>query len=105
LIGGFILGNKNGGSRIVVRAIGPSLSEFGVAAPLQDSVLDPYNSSGTRIAADNDWKDSQEVAIEASGFSPSDSREAAIVSVLAPGPYTAIVRSNDDTSGVALVEV
>src|SRR6516225_3537843 len=31
LIGGFILGNKNGGSRIVVRAIGPSLSEFGVA--------------------------------------------------------------------------
>jgi hypothetical protein len=74
LIGGFILGNKNGGSRIVVRAIGPSLSEFGVAAPLQDPVLDPYNSSGTPIAADNDWKDSQEVAIKASGFSPSDSR-------------------------------
>lgn len=89
----------------MVRAIGPSLSEFGVAAPLQDPMLDLYNSSGTRIAADNDLKDSQEVAIEASGFSPSDSCEAAIVSVLAPGAYTAIVRSNDDTSGVALVEV
>jgi hypothetical protein len=45
------------------------------------------------------------VAIEASGFSPSDPREAAIVSVLAPGAYTAIVRRNDDTSGVALVAV
>ena len=105
LIGGFVLGNENGGSRIVVRAIGPSLSGFGIAAPLQDPVLDLYNSSGTRIATDDDWKDSQEVAIEASGFSPSDSREAAIVSVLAPGAYTAIVRSHDNTSGVALVEV
>ncbi len=105
LIGGFILGHQNGGSRIMVRAIGPSLSGFGIAAPLQDPVLDLYNSSGTRIAADDDWKDSQEVAIEAAGLSPSDSREAAIVSVLAPGAYTAIVRSRDDTSGVALVEV
>ena len=105
LIGGFILGNQSGGSRIVVRAIGPSLSRFGVAAALQDPVLDLYNGSGTRIAADNDWKDSEEVAIEASGLSPSDSREAAIVSVLPPGAYTAIVRSHDDTSGVALVEV
>jgi len=68
-------------------------------------MLDLYNSSGTRIAWDNDWKDSQEVAIEASGFSPSDSREAAIMSVLAPGANTAIVRGRDDTSGVALVEV
>ncbi len=105
LIGGFILGNKNGGSRVVVRAIGPSLSGFGIATPLQDPVLDLYNSSGTRIAADNDWKDSQEVAIEASGLSPRDSREAAIMSVLGPGTYTAIVRSHNDTSGVALVEV
>ena len=76
-----------------------------IAAPLPDPVLDLYNSSGTRIAADNDCKGSQEVAIEASGFSPSDSREVAIMSVLAPGAYTAIVRSHDDTSGVALVEV
>ena len=68
-------------------------------------MLDLYNSSGARVAADNNWKDSQEVAIEASGFSPSDSREAAIVSVLAPGPYTAIVRGHDDASGIALVEV
>ena len=105
LIGGFILGHQNGGSRIAVRAIGPSLSGFGIAAPLQDPMLDLYNSSGTRIAADDDWKDSQEVAIEAAGLSPGDSREAAIVSVLAPGAYTAIVRSHDDRSGVALVEV
>jgi hypothetical protein len=76
-----------------------------IAAPLPDPVVDLYNNSGTHIAADNDWKDSQEVALEASGLSPSDSREAAIMSALAPGAYTAIVRSHDDTSGVALVEV
>jgi hypothetical protein len=68
-------------------------------------MLDLYNSSGTRIAEDNDWKESQEVAIEASGFSPSDSCEAAIMSVLAPGANTAIVRGIDDTIGVTLVEV
>ena len=89
----------------MVRAIGPSLSRFGIAAPLQDPVLDLYNSRGTHIATDNDWKESQEVAIEASGFSPGDSHEAAIMSVLAPGAYTAIVRSHDNTSGVAFVEV
>jgi IgA Peptidase M64 len=105
LIGGFILGNQNGGSRVLVRAIGPSLGGLGIAAPLQDPVLDLYNSSGTRIATDNNWKDKQEVAIEASGFSPGDAREAAIASVLPPGAYTAIVRGNNNTSGVALVEV
>jgi hypothetical protein len=68
-------------------------------------MLDLYNSSGTRIAEDNDWKESQEVAIEASGFSPSDSREAAIMSVRAPGANTAIVRGIDDTIGVTLIEV
>jgi IgA Peptidase M64 len=105
LIGGFILGKESGGSRIVVRVLGPSLSAFGVSVPLQDPMLDLYNSSGTRIAGDNDWKDTQEVAIQASGLSPKDTREAAIMSVLPPGAYTAIVRGNNNTSGVALVEV
>ena len=53
----------------------------------------------------DDWKESQETEIEATGLAPSDDHESAILSTLAPGAYTAIVRGALGTTGVGLVEV
>ena len=53
----------------------------------------------------DDWKETQQTEIEATGLAPSDDRESAILSTLAPGAYTAIVRGALDTTGVGLVEV
>ena len=103
IIGGFIVGN--GESPIMeVRAIGPSLMSSGVAAPLLDPTLELHDVNGTLLASDDDWRDGQESAIQASGLAPSDDRESAIMASLGPGNYTAVVRGKNDTTGVALVE-
>jgi hypothetical protein len=72
---------------------------------LKDPTLELHNASGTIIAFNNNWKDTQQAQIQASGLAPTDTRESAIVVTLAAGAYTAIVRGISNTSGVALVEV
>ena len=103
MIGGFILGG--GSAEVIVRAIGPSLTAFGVAGALQDPTLDLYDSFGTLIVSNDDWKDTQQTEIAATGLPPSNDKESAILMTLLPAPYTAIVRGKNDTTGVALVEV
>ena len=103
LIGGFILGHDT--TRIVVRAVGPSLAAEGVTAPLNDPVLELRDSSGTLIASNDDWKQNQESDLRAVRLDPSADSESAIFTRLEAGAYTAIVRGKDDSAGVALVEI
>jgi hypothetical protein len=104
MIGGFILGNGSANARVLIRAIGPSLTAFGVPNALADPTLELHNNNGAIIAANDDWRDTQQAEIEATGIPPSDDRESAIVQTLAPGAYTAVVRGKNNTIGVALVE-
>ncbi len=106
LIGGFILQPDGGvSSTILARAIGPSLAAAQVAGPLEDPEIELYDSNGASIAFNDNWKDSQETQIEATGLAPQNDQESAILKTLAAGPYTAIVRGVNMTSGVALVEI
>jgi hypothetical protein len=82
----------------------PVASGAGVAGALADPQLDPYDSQGTKIASNDNWKGAQKAEIMASGLAPSDDRESAISISLAPAAYTAIVSGVGETSGVALVE-
>ena len=104
MIGGFVIGGGSG-SQILVRAKGPSLAAAGVADALQDPVLDLHDSNGNLIATNDNWKDSQQGQIEATGQVPTDDRESAIVITLSQGSWTAIVRGKNNTSGVGQVEV
>ncbi len=103
LIGGFIAGE--GVSDVIVRAIGPSLTDFGIDGALQNPTLELHNIFGDIIASDDDWKDSQQAEIAATGLQPSKDLESAILATLSPGAYTAIVRGANNTTGVGLVEV
>ena len=103
MIGGFIIQTVN--SRIVARAIGPSLSAFGVGGALQDPALELKNSNGTTLISNNDWQQGQPIEIQKAGLAPTDPRESALISTLTPGQYTTIVSGNNNTTGVALVEV
>jgi hypothetical protein len=105
MIGGFILGNGSGAARVVIRAIGPSLGQFGVAGALQDPTLELRSASGVLVQSNDNWKDSQQAAIEATGLGPANDSEAAIVATLPQAAYTAIVAGKNGTTGVALVEV
>ena len=103
LIGGLIIGSGEP-PVIVLRAIGPTLGSFGITQPLQDPTLELRDANGALIAFDNDWKDNTPTGIKATLLNPTDSRESAIIASLAAGNYTAIVRGNNGTTGVALVE-
>jgi len=103
MIGGFIVGGTEP-ARIMIRAIGPSLAGFGVTGVLPDPVLELHDKDGALITSNDDWKETQQSDIEATGLAPKDDRESAILSTLAPDSYTAIVRGKDGTTGVALVE-
>lgn len=106
MIGGLIVGPADGSSaKVVVRAIGPSLTNFGIAGALQDPTLELVNSSGTVLRSNDNWKDSQQAEIMAIGLQPPDERESTLVHTVAPGAYTAIVRGSGNTTGVSLVEV
>jgi hypothetical protein len=101
LIGGTIVVG-NGSTSVLFRALGPSL--VGVSNALQDPTLELHDGQGSIIASNDNWQDSQAAAIRGTTIPPPDPREAAILRQLTPGAYTAIVRGNNDTSGVALVE-
>jgi hypothetical protein len=107
VIAGFILGNKPGNDRIVVRGIGPSLSAFGVPNPLQDPTLELRDKDGNLLRSDNDWQDdsTQAAEITAAGLAPSNPKESAIAATLPPGPYTAILAGLNNGTGIGLVEV
>jgi hypothetical protein len=107
VIAGFILGNGAGEDRVVVRGLGPSLSQFGISNPLQDPTLELRDQNGTLLKSNNDWADdpAQAAEITAAGLAPSNGKESAIAATLPPGLYTAILAGTNATTGVGLVEV
>jgi sugar lactone lactonase YvrE len=106
LIAGFVVGGTGPvGTSILVRALGPTLGSFGVANPLPDPVLELHDASGSLIASNNDWKDTQQSDITNTGLAPTDDRESAILRTLQGGTYTAILGSATGAPGTALIEV
>ena len=72
--------------------------------PLQDPTLELHDSNGSLIAFNDNWKDTQQAAIEATGLTPTIDAESAILTSVPPGSYTAVVRGVNNTTGVGLVE-
>lgn len=113
MIGGFIV-QESGPKRVIVRAIGPELTQYGVQNVLTDPTLELHDSRGALIASNDNWQTTviggiitrdQVMDIQGSGHAPSDPSESAIIADLRPGRYTAIVRGKNIIVGVALVEV
>jgi hypothetical protein len=104
LIGGFIITGSQS-KQLIVRAIGPSLAAYGVSGAMADPLLELHNSSGAVIANNDDWQDAQASQISATGLTPTNPMESAIVTTLPPGNYTAIVQGYNGGTGVGMVEV
>jgi hypothetical protein len=102
MIGGFIISGQ--ATRLIVRAIGPSLTASGLQGALQDTVLELRDGSGSLIFSNDNWRDTQAAEIMTTGIPPTSDLESAIVATLPPGNYTAIVRGKNNSTGVALVE-
>jgi hypothetical protein len=111
MIGGFIVVTQP--TRVIIRAIGPALTQFGVPDALANPQLELHNATST-LAQNNDWQTTQlggiitsdQVAeIQNSQLAPTNPTESAIIATLPPGSYTAVVRGVNNTTGNALVEV
>src|SRR5262249_47498581 len=102
LIGGFIIGGA-GTKDVLVRALGPTLQNFGINDFLADPMMDLYNGQ-TLLASNDNWKSDHEAEISATGKAPPNDLEPAIRQSLGPGNYTAIVSGKNNTTGVGLVE-
>jgi cyclophilin family peptidyl-prolyl cis-trans isomerase len=105
LIAGLTLGGADP-KQILVRAIGPSLTAFGVPGALSDPTLELHDSNGGLLDSNDDWTNSpQKTQIQNSGFAPSNSKESAVLQTLPAGAYTAVVHGMNGGTGVASVEV
>lgn len=104
LIGGLIVGNQSGATNVLARGLGPSLTAAGVSNALTDPTLELRDVNGALLAGNDNWQDTNATAIQATGIPPSDPHEAAILAMLAPGNYTAVVQGKG-ASGIGLVEV
>jgi hypothetical protein len=109
MIGGLIVGGGSGGgtASILLRALGPTIPE---ADALSDPTLELHDGDGALVDSNDNWKtrpdgSSQQAEIEATTIPPTNDLESALVRTLPPGNYTAIVRGNNSTVGVGLVEV
>jgi N-acetylneuraminic acid mutarotase len=113
LIGGFIV-TGNAPKKVIVRGIGQSLKINGVplAGRLANPLLELHDEkTGLTIETNDNWKindqtgQSQQAAVEATTVPPTDDLESAIVRTLTPGPYTAILRGVNNSTGIGVVEV
>jgi glucose/arabinose dehydrogenase len=107
LIGGFIV-TGSAPKKVILRAIGPSLTANG--QPLPGRLLDPtltlFDGSGNPLFSNDDWQNSpQKQAIMDSTIPPTDPKESAIVATLQPGSYTAIMSGVGTATGIGVVEL
>jgi hypothetical protein len=107
VIAGFTLGGNNGGDRIVVRGLGPSLAGMGVTNVLADPTLELRDGNGALLVLNNNWQDDPTGNEEliASGLAPTNPLESGVAVMLPPGAYTALVAGVNNGAGIGLVEV
>lgn len=104
MIGGFII-TGNTSKPILIRALGPSLSNLGLTGLLLDPTLELRGANGGLLFQNDNWKDDQRSLIEGTPFQPGDDREAVIVTSLPPAAYTAVLTGKNQTTGIGLLEI
>ncbi len=105
-IAGFIV--SGGAKTVVVRALGPTLTRSGVSNVLADPFLSLFDGAGNVLRTNDNWKDTQQTEIQATGLAPPNDLESAILRTLQPGNYTAVLSSKNGFSlppRTGLVEV
>src|SRR5678810_1330326 len=106
MIAGFILGGNAAPTNMILRGIGPSLSDFGVPNALEDPTLELRDDNGALLRANDNWMDDPEQAaiLTAAGLALSNNLESGIAATLPPGQYTALLAGLNGGTGNGLVE-
>jgi hypothetical protein len=110
-IAGFVISGSNA-EQVLIRGVGPTLSEFSVSGLLAQPVLTLFNSTGTQLATNTGWGTNSNASQINAAFTltgafalPSGSADSALLLSLSPGAYTAQVSGLNNTTGNALIEI
>jgi uncharacterized protein (DUF1800 family) len=105
LTAGFVIGGSS--KQVVIRAVGPTLGVFGLTGLLADPIVTLVDGSGATVATNDNWQPADAAAMAAVGAFPlpNGSLDAAIVTTLAPGSYTAQVTGTGTGTGLCIIEV
>lgn len=108
-IGGFIVRGA-AAKRVLIRAMGPSLSSNGLANALADPILELRDRTGALVATNDNWADNaNQQEILDTGLAPASPGESVILARLPSDEngvaYTAVLRGANETTGAALLEV
>lgn len=103
---GFVVAGT-GAKTVLIRGVGPALAQFGVGGVLADPRLTVYDAQSRALLSNDDWSPSLASTFAAVGaFAlPNASKDAALVTTLVPGAYSAELAGVNRTTGVGLVEV
>lgn len=111
LIAGFIVSGASS-KQVLIRAVGPGLTAYGVTGVLANPALRLYSANGGKLAENDNWEDTDGGAAVSAATTaaaaiplPSKGKDAAITITLPPGAYTAHCYGVDAGTGVAIVEV
>jgi len=105
MIAGLSASGGSGSTQVLVCGLGPTLTQYGVSGALADPVVTLVDSNGTIVGSNDNWKDSQQAAISATGKAPPNELEATLLATVRFGNYTAILSGNGGGTGTGLVEV
>jgi len=107
VIGGFMLGFGSGNVQVAVRALGPSLTQFGLSNVLADPTLELRDSNGATLASNDDWQSDAVSAAQltAHGLALPNSKESGIFTSLPPGAFTALLAGKNGGIGIGVVEI
>ena len=111
LVAGFVVGGTRT-RRLLLRAVGPGLTGFGIANPLADPVLTLVNAAGAPVGGNDSWQADANASqtlsamVQAGAFPlAAGSKDAALVATVPPGNYAVQVTAPPGTSGQALLEI
>jgi hypothetical protein len=107
LITGFVL-SGTGFKQVLIRAVGPKLTDYGVTGVLADPQVGVFNSSGTQIASNDNWSSTLSATFTALGafaLNPGSKDAALVVTLQAGKLYTVQISGVGNTTGEALAEV
>ena len=106
---GFVVG-PGPAKNVLIRAVGPGLSSFGVSGVIADPKIDVFDGAGKLVNSNDNWTTT--TIGNANAFAnvgafnlTTGSKDAALQLTLAPGAYTAQVSGVGTATGVALMEV
>jgi len=106
LIAGFVI-KGTVSMRVLIRAVGPTLADFGLTGVLEDPKLEVFNSGNSKILENDNWSSSLTTSFSSAGafLLPSGSKDAAIVAEISPGAYTVQASGADGGIGEAIIEI